>query len=443
MSINDKIPILIVSYLFPPRGGVGVQRITKFVKYLPENGFQPIVLTVQKPGGSVSQDETTLDEIPRDVHVIRTKSFEPYHIYRALGGKRSQDAPSFRGELVAGGTKRGLLSRLYFEYQRRYLIPDPKIGWFKPALKAADGIFDKYSPKIILSTSPEATAHLIALKLSKKFKVPFIADFRDPWISGFYSLNRLKRALEKDVALEREVLENAESVIVVMKSYIDGFLKNHPDINPEKFRIIPNGFDESDYENLQPGEFTKFTLAHTGSIYHQRSPVPLFEAVKVFLENNPDAKDKFNLLLMGKIDTSFLKIAEGMGISENITIEEFSSHYDALSVQLGADALLILSEGMMTAKIYEYLRAKKPIIGIAPKGELHHQIDDWGIGRAFEPKQVSEIAQFIENLYDNWSKKLHPIMTDFKTVDLKKYQRSYQAKQLAEILHSVLPDDVL
>ena len=443
MTENNKIPILIVSYLFPPRGGVGVQRIAKFVKYLPENGFQPIILTVQKPEGSVAQDASTLDEISKDVQIIRTKSFEPYHIYRALGGKRLQDDPSFRGELVAGGTSKGLLARLYFEYQRRYLIPDPKIGWLKPAIKAADGIFDKNSPKIILSTSPEATAHLIAMNLSKKFNVPFVADFRDPWISGFYSLNRPPNAAEKDKSLEREVLRSAESVTVVMNSYIDGFLKNHPDIDKSKFSIIPNGFDESDYENLKPRKFTNFTLAHTGSIYHQRSPVPLFKAVKLFLENNPDAKDKFNLLLMGRIDTSFLKIADDMGISKNLSVEDFSNHKAALSTQLGADALLILSEGMMTAKIYEYLRAKKPVIGIAPDGELHQQIAEWGIGKAFKPDQISSIAEFIKTLYDNWSLKKHPIMPDFKSVDLNQYQRSYQAKQLADILRSPLPDDMI
>lgn len=432
-----------ISYLFPPRGGVGVQRIAKFVKYLPENGFKPIVLTVQKPSGSVPEDKALLDEISPDVEIIRTKSFEPYHIYRAMGGRRAQDDPSFRGELVDKGTKKGLLSKLYFEYQRRYLIPDPKIGWFKPAIKAAHEIFKKHSPRLILSTSPEATAHVVALKLHEKYKVPWLADFRDPWVSGYYSLNRPPDAAKKEMNLEKTVLSEADSVTVVMRSYIDGFENNHPDLDLDKFHIIPNGFDEDDYSNLAPRKFDRFTIAHTGSIYHQRSPIPLFKAIAEFIKKRPDARDKFSLLLVGRIDTRFLKTAEELGISDIIQTESFSTHDIALSTQLGADVLLILSEGMMTAKIYEYLRAKKPVIAIAPDGELNNQIADWGIGKGFTPDKISAIADFIGELYDGWLNNRELIMPDFTQVNLEEFERSSQVKQLADILHSMLPDGML
>lgn len=443
MTNSKKIPILVISYLFPPRGGVGVQRIAKFVKYLPENGFKPIVLTVKKPSGSVPEDKALLDEISPDVEIIRTKSFEPYHIYRAVGGRRAQDDPSFRGELVDKGTKKGFFSKLYFEFQRRYLIPDPKIGWFKPALKAADEIFKRHSPRLILSTSPEATAHVVALKLHEQYKTPWLADFRDPWVSGYYSLNRPPNATKKEMNLENRVLSDADAVTVVMQSYIDGFKKSHPDLDLGKFHIIPNGFDEDDYSNLAPRSFEKFTIAHTGSIYHQRSPDPLFKAIAEFIEKRPDARDKFSLHLVGRIDTTFLKTAEELGISDIIQTESFSTHDIALSTQLGADALLILSEGMMTAKIYEYLRAKKPVIAIAPAGELNAQISLWGIGRGFTPEKTSEIADFIGELYDGWLNNRKPIMPDFKQAILEKYERSHQVKQLADILHSMLPDSVI
>ena len=443
MANRNKIPILVISYLFPPRGGVGVQRIAKFVKYLPENGFKPIVLTVQKPAGSVPEDKALLDEISPDVEIIRTKSYEPYHIYRVMGGRRAQDDPSFRGELVDKGTKKGILSKLYFEYQRRYLIPDPKIGWFKPAIKASNEIFAKHSPRLILSTSPEATAHVVAMKLHEKYKIPWLADFRDPWVSGYYSLNRPPNAAKKEMNMEKKVLSDADAVTVVMRSYIDDFKNNHPGLDLDKIHIIPNGFDEDDYSNLTPRKFDKFTIAHTGSIYHQRSPGPLFKAIAEFIKKRPDARDKFSLLLVGRIDTKFLKTAEELGISDIIQTESFSTHDVALSTQLGADALLILSEGMMTAKIYEYLRAKKPVIAIAPAGELNAQISLWGIGRGFAPDKISEIADFIDELYDGWLNNRELIMPDFKQVNLDNFERSSQSKQLADILHSMLPDSVI
>ena len=132
MTNSKKIPILVISYLFPPRGGVGVQRIAKFVKYLPENGFKPIVLTVKKPSGSVPEDKALLDEISPDVEIIRTKSYEPYHIYRAVGGRRAQDDPSFRGELVDKGTKKDSLNLPSYYNRKRYSITHSPLS--KPRL---------------------------------------------------------------------------------------------------------------------------------------------------------------------------------------------------------------------------------------------------------------------------------------------------------------------
>ena len=437
MGEDIKIPVLIVSYLFPPRGGVGVQRVTKIVKYLPRYGFQPIVLTVKKPKGSVAEDPALLNEIPRDVAVVRTKSIEPYHIYKALGGKKKQDDPSFRKEQVAG-VKRSFISNLYYHYQRRYLIPDTKIGWLKPAVRAGIKIVKKYAPRMILSTSPESTAHLVALKLHRKFKIPFIADFRDPWVSGFYSLDRPALAAAKERRMEFNVLNEADAVTVVMQSYVDGFLSNHTNIHEQKFHIIPNGFDESDYENISAREFDKFTIVHTGSIYHQRSPVPFFKAVSEFLKRNPDAKDEINIILMGRVDKSYLSDAQTLGINNVIEIESFASHEKSLMSQLGADVLLLLSEGVMTAKVYEYLRAGKPIIGFAPDGEMTKQISDWGVGRIFTHEQTNEAASFLSEMYKGWKNHSEPIWSDFKRVDLTPYERTNQVRKLSEIMRSIL-----
>jgi hypothetical protein len=435
---TDNIPILIISYFFPPRGGVGVQRIAKIVKYLPQNGFTPIVLTVRKPEGSVPLDENLMREIPNDVEIIRTRSFEPYHLYRALGGRKKQDDPSFRGELVSEGSKKGFLSKLYFEYQRRYLIPDPKIGWLPPAVAASDAIFKKHSPKLILSTSPEATAHLIALKLHSKYGIPFVADFRDPWIDGFYSMNRPKEVAEREKKMEQDVLESASLVTTVMQSNIDRFERNHPGLNKEKFKIIPNGFDETDYTGIIPGTFQKFTIAHTGSVYFQRSPEPFFKAISLFLENHPNARNDFQILFQGRVDESFLKTASELGIRDLITIEEFGPHKDSLAIQLGAHALLILSEGMMTAKVYEYLRARKPVIGFSPQGELDKQISEWGIGKIFTPDAIPQSAAFLGILYDNYKKGLNPVWPDFKEVPLDQYERSRQVAYLASLMKHLL-----
>ncbi|MCX6645485.1 MAG: hypothetical protein NTY09_03880 [bacterium] len=159
--------VLCIAYLFPPRAGVGVQRITKFVRYLPDFGWQPVVLTPEKPEGSFPIDASYANEIPDTVLVFKAPSREPYHLYRSLGGRKRQDDADFRG-VLEGGKKLGLMGCLYSSFQSAFLIPDPKIGWFGPAMKKAREILSENKIDMVFSTSPEATDHVIARTIARE-----------------------------------------------------------------------------------------------------------------------------------------------------------------------------------------------------------------------------------------------------------------------------------
>lgn len=128
--MNEQVKeILLISYFFPPRGGVGVQRVVKFCKYLPQHGIKPVVITPHKPEGSFFVDEELASEVPDDIEIRRSYSLEPYHIYRALGGKRRQDEADLRRGLSSSKQYLDPLKRIYFGFQAAFLIPDAKIGW--------------------------------------------------------------------------------------------------------------------------------------------------------------------------------------------------------------------------------------------------------------------------------------------------------------------------
>ncbi len=174
--------VLIVTYYFPPSGGPGVQRVLKFVKYLPEFGWQPVILTVQD-GDYPARDESLLAEIPRHAIVYRTKIFEPYRLYRKLTGKPA-DAPVDVENIPQGGRKKSP-AELFAEIVRStFFIPDARIGWYPYAIPAGLRIIKEHSIKAIYSSSPPYTTSVIARKLHRETRVPWVAGFRDR-LDGF------------------------------------------------------------------------------------------------------------------------------------------------------------------------------------------------------------------------------------------------------------------
>ncbi|HDS30536.1 MAG TPA: hypothetical protein ENN67_05765, partial [Firmicutes bacterium] len=256
--------VLCIAYLFPPRAGVGVQRITKFVRYLPEFGWNPVVLTPVKPKGSFPVDESYLKEIPSSVKIYTAPSYEPYHFYRMLGGRKRQDSADFR-DVLKGGKNLGVMGRFYSWFQANYLIPDPKIGWFRPALNKARQILNENKIDLIFSTSPEATDHVIARAIARETGLPWVMDFRDPWTTSLYAIDRPQKAKEKEESLELNCLEEASAITVVQERYRDEYIAKYQSLEKykEKFHIFSNGFDTADFENVQPRKFDRWTLVYT------------------------------------------------------------------------------------------------------------------------------------------------------------------------------------
>src|SRR5579863_2037050 len=174
--------VLIFTYYWPPAGGVSVQRFLKFAKYLPEFGWEPIIITV-KNGSYPYYDESLLKEISPSLRVYRTKTFEPFELYNLLRGKRGKSLP-----VVSFGAQRKTLFQSVTEYIRaNYFIPDARKGWNPFAIKQGMEVLSNEKIDAMITTGPPHSAHLIGLKLKEKTGVKWIADFRDPWTGIFYN----------------------------------------------------------------------------------------------------------------------------------------------------------------------------------------------------------------------------------------------------------------
>jgi len=434
--MTAPLNVLLVTYAFPPRGGVAVQRVLSWARHLPAHGIRLTVLTVTPPHGTVQVDTSLLAEIPDDVRIIRTPALEPYRLYRALGGARAQDDPRQRTTQVAGARQQGGVGeRLYRWVQERWLVPDPKIGWFPFALEAARGLQEEgFRPDVILATQPPATALVIGDALAQRWQVPLVVDYRDPWNSGYYPLDRPPVVADREVALERRVLQRAAAVVTVSVSFADKLAELVQDESgfTEKLVLIENGYEPIFGESLESIGGNGPVLLHAGSLYAQRSPEPLFVALRTLSTEDPALTTDWTLRLQGNVAPNYLRDAEATGV--RMQYDGFVSHRDALQAQQQADILLLFTEGMLTAKVYEYLAARRPILAIGPAPDLDALLQAWGAGRCYDPADTVGIRDALKTLmqHRNATGKTTPLSLH---KDLATIQRSALAGDLARLLY--------
>ena len=246
--------VLIITYYWPPSGGSGVQRWVKFAKYLPKEGWQPVIYTPQNPE-LTTIDKTLSSEIPPEAEIVKRKIFEPYGIYRKLMGKNSStdlktltSAGSDGGEVnpINGGGK-SWKQRLSLYIRGNFFIPDPRVLWVRPSVRFLKSYLKDHPVDVIVSTGPPQSMHLIGLALSKETGIPWVADFRDPWTKMFYfkHLGLTPKSEAKHHELEKKVLDGASRIISVSPMVQEDFRK----MTSTPVELITNGFDEDDFNH--------------------------------------------------------------------------------------------------------------------------------------------------------------------------------------------------
>ncbi|HER09404.1 MAG TPA: glycosyl transferase family 1, partial [Bacteroides sp.] len=259
--------VLIITYYWPPSGGAGVQRWLKLTRYLPDFGWQPVVYAPENPEAPVD-DLSLLEDVHPEVKVVKRRIWEPYRYYRRFLGMSPSDRinAGFLNEKEKPGKKEGISVWI----RGNLFIPDARKFWIRPSARFLTRYLRQHPVDAIISSGPPHSMHLIAQKLRKKFDLPWIADFRDPWTEiDFYDQLRLtRRADRKHRSLEQAVLKGADRVLVIGKSMAKRF-RELAGIDPV---VLPNGYDEADFAATfapQPGN--KFTILHVGAMNRDRN----------------------------------------------------------------------------------------------------------------------------------------------------------------------------
>jgi glycosyltransferase involved in cell wall biosynthesis len=379
--------LLVLSYYFPPLGMSGVQRTLKFVKYLPQFGWQPVVLTI-KPRGSYGYDPALLDEIP-GTEIVRTFSFDPLYL------SPSKHSPS-------AAARRGMVAGL-----NRFFIPDNKLGWIPFAVNRGLSLAKEQSIDAIYSTAPPFSSHLAALALKRKLGKPLICDFRDAWTQN--PMASYASPLHKwlDRSLERKVLKNADRVLAINQEILDSFVGMHPGVNSDKFRVLPQGFDPADFEGVAPIKRSKFTIVYTGTFVEKRTPEPLLRALALIRDKQPDIFSDIQVIFAGAYRQSDKEMVRSAGMDKMVEFKGYVPHKESLALLKSADLLWLVihpSEGktVATGKLYEYLGAQKPILASVPEGGAAAElVNRTKTGQVFSLSDSMSAKDYMVELYKN------------------------------------------
>jgi glycosyltransferase involved in cell wall biosynthesis len=388
--------VLVVAYYFPPSGGPGVQRVLKFVKYLPEFGWDPAVLTVQD-GDYPARDPSLLEEIPAGMPVHRTPILEPYTVYRALTGKRKGEAVDVNTN-YRPGTKVPLTERLSQAVRATLFIPDARVGWLPFGLGRGARIAREWGADLIFSSSPPYTAALLGRGIARRAKLPWVFELRDPW-TGFLSApvrHGPSRALDR--RLERNCVRDAARVVLAWRGIGRDLEGKYPGLGAPKFRLIENGFDPDDLAGAEPIRADRFTVVYTGSMYGVRNPDTFLQAVARLLDEGRVAAGELLVRFVGRFGDevrAMFRRPELRGVVEEVG---HRPHAESVRYTLGADVLLLVvddvagSEGIVPGKVFEYIGARRPILAVAPEGDVADLVRRTGAGVVVDRNDVAGMA---------------------------------------------------
>lgn len=441
--------VLYITYYFPPSGGSGVQRGLKMVKYLPAAGWEPVVLTVDPADAAYPDlDPAMLEDVPDDIHVERTRSWDPYAVYARMMGKKKSEAV---GVGFLGADHASAKEKFARWVRANLFLPDARVGWVRHAVKAGKELARSPGFDAIVSTGPPHSAHLIGQRLAQATGKPWIADLRDAWPDPAYQhmLPASGWALRRDHRMRGRALASSDARIAVTRD-----LAHHMgEALNTSFEVIRNGFDPDDINRVREQATSSwasmqqnadvlddFLIVHTGNLSPARDPEPLWHALKNARANGKWSRAR--LVFVGNVDPGIQETAASI-LGDRVTNVPYVPHDEAIAWMLEAAVLLLPinrvmgSAGIVTGKIYEYLASGRPILSLGePNGEADGLLTESGAGSLYAYEDVDGVEAAIDRLYEAWEA---GTSTDGASGErIEAYSRKSQAAALASHLDRVV-----
>lgn len=412
--------VLFLAFEFPPLSCGGVYRPLAFLKYLPEYGIEPVVITTDEESYRHTMvnpplDHSLLERVPARVPVYRIPCV------------RSRPTPR---------TRFSEWKRIFFS-----LVEGAPKAWAPNLLSRIEEIFRQHHPELIFATAPPFYVATLACRIARKLSIPLVLDLRDAWSQwriGPYG-SFLHYLLT--VRMEGACLKGAERIIVTSRQTRVDFLKVHPEVPGEKIKVITNGYDRAVEEwevSLKPKSHQPFVIGYVGTFYYSpaeraammqpwwckapnrmiqyaprkedwlyRSPYFFFQAVAALLAENPQYRSRLRIRFAGSKPDWIDEQVNRFGLAANVEFLGPLNHSGSLQFQSQCDALLVTSSKVLgggdysiAGKTFEYFSMRKPVLGFVAEGAQKELLAESGLALLCDPDVPSESARKLRDLLD-------------------------------------------
>ena len=381
----------------------GVQRTLKFVKYLPETGWRPIVLTTTERTPYYAYDESLLGEL------------QPLVDDGAVEVWRTDEDPTFGKKMRSNGETLKLPSaswqRIRSKIVQTFRQPDSRILWKEHAIKKADEIFAKHKIDAIFTTAPPFTDFLIARELKEKYNVPYLMDYRDAWVANnvlnFYATPFHRAKARK---MEYDSLRASDAITVANRRMKEVLIKQYEFLDWNDVSILPHGFDPEDIEKAKPlaldrAKADTFRLTYAGAFYVGRSPATILKAARQAIDEVPELGGALDLSFVGILQEEYTKLIAKLGLDRNVTVHGYLPHAESVAELLASDVLWMTMSDDLSApgKLYEYFGTRKTILGLVPPAShAERLLKEYGNAIVVAPDNVHATKEAIIDLYRKW-----------------------------------------
>ena len=423
----SELRALLVSYVFPPVGGAGVQRVLKLVKYLPRYGVRPSVLTARAPSVPIL-DASLERDVPPGTEVLRVRTLEP-----SYGAKKIawQSAASTSPSIVSR-VKRGLVG-----VGRSVLLPDPQVLWLPAAHHALARRLCSARPEdVVFISGPPFSQFLLSPLARLRSRTAVVLDYRDEW-STTSSAFEMSGSARAGALLEHAALRCAHAVTTATEEFRAALLARFRFLDPARVVAIPNGYDPEDFPaGLSSPPSDRFVLTYAGTVFRLTSARGLIEAVRLLHERDPELARLLEIRFVGRIvetEESYFEGSEALGIRRL----GYFGHAQALEQLAESHAVLCILddvsgvERIYPAKIFEIMQLGRPCLALTPEGALAALVRRHHVGEVVAPRDPEAIASALSRMLRRFRDGTGALSST--AIDIERFDRRVQAGKFADV----------
>jgi glycosyltransferase involved in cell wall biosynthesis len=418
--------VVMIAHGFPPEGNAGAYRPFRFARHLPALGWTPHVVAADAASYE-RYDPALLDGIPAGTEVRRVRGRDPWQAIQAMRARRfaavehaTATGPGVGGRMNGSGRRR--LREFVRHVEAWCYHPDPAMTWIRPAVKGSVDLAERKGAAVLWATAGPVSAFLVAEAASRRLGIPYVLDFRDAWTITFneFEARRPGWAVRADRRTLHRLLAGAQAVTFRYPAEAQCYWRAYPGaLDPARVHIIPNGYDGS-VEPFVQSDGERCTILYTGTLSSYRYDT-LLQGLRLLKTRDQGRAQRIRFLVVGEGAGELKADADGLGLGELVECSGPVSHADVASLQARAHALLVLGrpptyrgyELFAGAKLFGYLRAGRPIVGVLPPDETRRILRGVGVSTIADASAPADIASVLERVVDAWAgRTLHTLVPD-------------------------------